>query len=46
MVWNDVAPNVYSNINVSFYDQLFNRLDLKDKEIVLTIAIDDSQEAP
>ena len=46
LVWNDVAPNVYSNIVISFYDQLFNRLEMKDKEIVLTIAIDDSQEAP
>ena len=46
LVWNDVAPNVYSNMVISFYDQLFNRLEMKDREIVLTIAIDDSQEAP
>jgi hypothetical protein len=46
LVYNDVAPNVYSNIIINFYDQLFNRLQMNDKEIVLTIAIDDSQEAP
>ena len=46
LVYNDVAPNVYSNIVISFYDQLFNRLELNDKEIVLALAIDDSQEAP
>ena len=46
LVYNDVAPNVYSNILISFYDQLFNRLQMNDREIVLTIAIDDSQEAP
>ena len=44
IVYNDIAPNVYSNIVIQFYDQLFNRLDLKDKEIVLTISIDDSLE--
>jgi hypothetical protein len=46
LVYNDVAPNVYSNIIISFFDQLFNRLQMNDREIVLTIAIDDSQEAP
>ena len=45
LVYNDVAPNVYSNIVISFFDQLFNRLQMNDKEIVLTIAIDDSQES-
>ena len=46
LVWNDIAPNIYSSIVVSFFDQLFNRLELKDKEIVLALAIDDSEEAP
>ena len=46
VVYNDIAPNIYTNIVISFYDQLFNRLEMKDREIVLTIAIDDSQEAP
>lgn len=44
VIFNDVAPNIYSNIIISFYDQLFNKLDLKDKEIVLSIAIDDTME--
>ena len=44
VVYNDIAPNIYSNIVIQFYDQLFNKLEMKDKEIVLTIAIDDSLE--
>ena len=44
VVYNDIAPNIYSNIVIQFYDQLFNRLEMKDKEIVLTISIDDSEE--
>ena len=44
VVYNDISPNHYSNIVIQFYDQLFNKLELKDKEIVLTIAIDDSLE--
>jgi len=45
IIYSDIAPNVYSNIVIQFYDQLFNRLDIRDKEIVLTLAIDDSEEA-
>ena len=44
VIYNDIAPNIYTNIVIQFYDQLFNKLDLKDTEIVLTISIDDSQE--
>lgn len=44
IVYSDIAPNIYSNIVIQFYDQLFNKLDLKDKEIVLTLAIEDSGE--
>ena len=45
IVYSDIAPNVYNNIVIQFYDQLFNKLDLRDKEIVLTLAIEDSGEA-
>ena len=45
VVYSDIAPNTYNNIVISFYDQNFNKLELKDNEIVLTLAIDDSLEA-
>ena len=45
IIYSDIAPNIYNNIVIQFYDQLFNRLDIRDKEIVLTLAIDDSEEA-
>ena len=41
---NDIAPNIYSNIVIQFYDQLFNKLDMRDIEIVISIVIDDSGE--
>ncbi len=44
IIYSDIAPNVYNNIVIQFYDQLFNRLDLRDKELVLTLAIEDSGE--
>ena len=44
VVYSEIAPNVYSNIVISFYDQLFNKLMMNDNEIVLTLAIDDSGE--
>ena len=44
IIYSDIAPNIYSNIVIQFFDQLFGKLDLKDKEIVLTLAIDDSGE--
>lgn len=39
IVFNDIAPNIYSKITVTFYDQLFNSLKLNDYELVLTLAI-------
>ena len=45
VVYSDIAPNTYNNIIIQMYDQNFNKLDLKDNEIVLTLAIDDSLEA-
>ena len=44
IVYSDIAPNIYNNIVIQFYDQLFNRLDLRDKELTLTLAIDDELE--
>jgi hypothetical protein len=45
VVYSDIAPNTYSNIIIQMFDQNFNKLELKDNEIVLTLAIDDSLEA-
>ena len=45
VVYSDIAPNTYNSIVIQFYDQNFNKLELKDNEIVLTLAIDDSLEA-
>ena len=44
IVMNDVAPNIYNNIVLTFYDQLFNALDLKDVELVISLVLDDSAE--
>ena len=38
-LFNDIDPNTYSQIVISFYDQLFNKLQLVDKDIVITLAI-------
>ena len=45
VVYSDIAPNTYNNIIIQMFDQNFNKLELKDNEIVLTLAIDDSLEA-
>jgi hypothetical protein len=38
-LFNDIDPNTYSQIVLSFYDQLFNKLPIIDKDIVITLAI-------
>ena len=44
IVMNTVAPNIYSNIVLTFYDQLFNPLNLMDTELVISLVLDDSEE--
>ena len=44
IVFNDIAPNVYNQILVKFYDQLFNELKLNDFQVTLTLAIKNSTE--
>jgi len=44
IVMNTVAPNIYNNIVLQFYDQLFNPLDLRDTELVISVVLDDSEE--
>jgi hypothetical protein len=44
VVYSDIAPNTYSTIVIQMYDQNFNKLELKDIEIVLSLALDVSLE--
>ena len=39
IVYNDIATNIYSQITIQFFDQLFNKLYLYDLELVLTLSI-------
>ena len=39
IVFNDIAPNQYQSLTIRLYDQLFNPLELNDKEMCLTLAI-------
>jgi hypothetical protein len=43
-LFNDIDANTYSNITISLYDQLFNKLQLNDKDVVITLAIEYSTE--
>ena len=38
-LFNDIDPNTYSQITISFYDQLFNKLLMNDRDVVITLAI-------
>ena len=44
-LFNDIDPNTYSNITISFYDQLFNKLQMNDKDVVITLAIQYASES-
>ena len=44
-LFNDIDPNTYSNITISFYDQLFNKLQMNDKDISLLLAIQYASES-
>ena len=37
---NSIDPNMYSNITISLYDQLFNKLQIQDKDVVITLCIE------
>ena len=39
IVFNNIAPNIYKQITIKFFDQLFNPLQMNDFNIVLTLAI-------
>lgn len=44
VIMNDIAPNIYNQIVIQFFDQLFNQLQMNDHDIVITLVIDDSLE--
>jgi hypothetical protein len=44
LIMSDIAPNIYNQIVIKFYDQLFNVLQMNDFDICLQLAIDDSLE--
>ena len=41
IVMSNIAPNIYSNIIIKLFDQNWNQLQLIDKEVVITLCIDD-----
>ena len=43
-LFNDIDPNIYSQIVISFYDQLFNKLQMNDLDVVITLAIMSAEE--
>jgi hypothetical protein len=45
IVFNDIASNIYNQITITFFDQLFNKLLMNDTEIVLTLAIKEARES-
>ena len=41
VVFCDIAPNIYNSIIIQLYDQNWNQLQLIDKEVVITLAINE-----
>ena len=39
IVFNDIAPNSYQQIKITFFDQNFNRLEMNDNQLTLSLAI-------
>jgi hypothetical protein len=44
IVFNNIAPNSYQQIKITFFDQNFQKLEMNDNAIVLTLAILDKGE--
>lgn len=44
LIWNDIAPNTYSNLILTFYDQLLNPLKLHDMDCVISVVIRNKNE--
>ncbi len=44
IVFNNIAPNSYQQIKITFFDQNFQKLEMNDNAIVLTLAILDKDE--
>ena len=39
LVWNNIQPNTYNSITIQFYDQLLNKLNIRDIEVVINLVI-------
>jgi hypothetical protein len=39
IVFNNIAPNSYQQIKISFFDQIFRPLEMNDNQLTLTLAI-------
>jgi len=44
ILFNDIASNYYSQLTIRFYDQLFNKIILNDKDVLITLAIKEPDE--
>jgi len=38
-IWNEIAPNKYNQVVITFYDQLFNKITLNDTQMTMALAI-------
>jgi hypothetical protein len=43
IVFNSIAPNIYKQITIKLYDQLFNPLQMNDFDLVITLAIQEGE---
>jgi hypothetical protein len=43
IVFNDILPQNFSSLEITLYDQLFNSIELLDKELTLTLVIQEAK---
>ena len=43
IVYNDILPQNFSNLEITIYDQLFNPVELLDKELTITLVIEEGK---
>jgi hypothetical protein len=43
VIFNDILPQNFSNLEITIYDQLFNPVELLDKEMTLTLVIEEGK---
>jgi hypothetical protein len=44
IVYNNIAPNTYSQIVIQLFDQLFNKLAINDYSLTITLSIRQADE--